>query len=283
MATKLPDWLSSYLLARGLFSDRFNTPVEEERETEQTPFQNIVKRIIEGDDFDPEDAPSTGSMGSLPSLSSLFGGSSPTSSSSQGLFGGNLPGFLGEMERQSMASIAGEIARNTNYSIQDRIGGAMGVALSSLIPAPLSLFGMAMNAAGYGPSFDPEENTNLTVDPIAGIAKYDKRVYTDLEPNVPEFSRIDLFEKIPELVSMPVKDQEKIGLMGPFNTQQKFSPFSFLDQYTATPEQQALASLTSTDIESLQEAAAESVDSEDGTGGFGVGDAEDGAGGGLGY
>lgn len=43
------------------------------------------------------------------------------------------------------------------------------------------------------------------------------------------------------------------------------------------------ASLTSTDLGSLQASASESVDSDDGTGGFGVGDADDGAGGGLGY
>lgn len=283
MATELPPFLSSYLLARGLFSDRFNTPVEEERETEQTPFQNILKRIIEADGFDPEDAPSTGSMGSLPSLSSLFGSSSPTSSSSQGLFGGSLPGFLGEMDRQSMASVSEQIARNTNYSIQDRIGGALGFALSSLIPAPLSLFGMAMNAAGYGPSFDPEENTNLTIDPLTGIAKFDQKKYTEDEPEVPSFARIGLFDTLTNLMTQA--PEEQIGLMGMpgINPNTKYDLYEFFDQYTATPEQQALASLTSTDIESLQEAAAESVDSDDGTGGFGVGDADDGAGGGLGY
>ena len=239
MATELPDFLASYLLSRGLFSDRFNTPVKEEKETEQIPFQNIPEPIIDGGgDFDPGDAPSTGSMGSLPSLSSLFGSSSPTSSSSQGLFGGSLPGFLGEMDRQSMASVSEQIARNTNYSIQDRIGGALGFALSSLIPAPLSLFGMAMNAAGYGPSFDPEENTNLTIDPLTGIAKFDQKKYTPEEPEVPSFARIDMFDTLTNLMA---KDpEEQIGLMGMpgISPNTQYDLYEFFDQYTATPEQQ---------------------------------------------
>tara|TARA_R100000988_G_scaffold102990_1_gene80271 strand:- start:797 stop:1669 length:873 start_codon:yes stop_codon:yes gene_type:complete len=248
MAQELPEWLSSYLKSKGLFSDRFNTPVKQEKEElKPTAFKNTVRRIIENDDYNSEDA-----------LTSLFKSSSSTPN--QGLFGkeGRLPNFLEEMKRQSMASIAGEIVKNTNYNLQDRIGAGLSLAASALIPFPLSLFGMAMNASGYGPSFDPEKNTNLTVDPLTGIAKYGQREYTEEEPEVPNFSRMDLFEEIPELLATEAGRNTQIGLLGPFNTTLEFSPYSFLDQYTATPEQQEeQAQLQALETDLVVEAAKE--------------------------
>lgn len=320
MAQELPDWLASFLGERGLFSDRYATAPEKTEDIKSNiTFEQVLRDVLEsGGDYQGSfPSPSSGktlSPLSVTTPSSSLGTTdkskvsltepglfervvnevvdtvgnifSPTStekenkeSEKKGLFDFELPGFLGDMQRQSMTSVSKDIARNTNYSTQDRIGGMLSLALSSLIPTPLSLFGMALNAAG-GSSYDPEKNTNLAIDPLTGIAKFDQREYTEEEPTVPSWERLDLFDTLTNLMEVP---DEKIGVMGMpgITPNTKYDLYEFFDQYTATPEQQALASLTSTDLETLQESAAESVDSPEGTEGFGSMD--DSGGVGLGY
>jgi hypothetical protein len=335
MAQELPDWLISFLGERGLFSDRYATAPEKTEDIKSNiTFEQVLRDVLEsGGDYQGSfPSPSSGktlSPLSVTTPSSSLGTTdkskvsltepglfervvnevvdtvgnifSPTStekenkeSEKKGLFDFELPGFLGDMTKQSMTSVSKDIARNTNYSTQDRIGGMLSLALSSLIPTPLSLFGMAMNAAG-GSSFDPEKHTNLTIDPLTGIAKYDQREYTEQEPTVPSWERLELFDTLTNLMEVPdvkigINEPtlanimgEKIGLMGMpgITPNTKYDLYEFFDQYTATPEQQALASLTSTDLETLQESAAEGLGSPEGTEGFGSMD--DSGGVGLGY
>ena len=211
MAQELPEWLTSFLGERGLFSDRYATAPEKTEDIKSNiTFEQVLRDVLEsGGDYQGSfPSPSSGttdkSKASLTepglferainevvdTVGNLF---SPTStdkenkeSEKKGLFDFEVPDFVSKMQRGSVSSIARDIANSPNFSTQEKIGAALASVFSFATPGLMSLAGMAMNAYG-GPNLDLEPgNQTISYDPISGVVAYGPNVARerDADPEV---------------------------------------------------------------------------------------------------
>jgi len=224
MAAEIPAWLASYLLEKGLFSDRFTAAPEKTKDIkknkEELTFEQVLRDVLDGggdyqgstpdastSSTDPDSRtsssatePSSNRSGMFEDAVDIIGDvlsfdlgqaaldtvSNVTGINTQGLFGFETPDFVSDMQRGGVRSIAEDIANSPNFSTQEKIGAALASAFSFATPGLMSIAGMAMNAYG-GPNLDLEPgNQTIAYDPISGVVAYGPNVARerDADPEV---------------------------------------------------------------------------------------------------